>query len=80
LKSLDYDLAPVSQVSMDRGKQIIDMKLNFTIDKEKFQPKELEKSELLFYWIEGAGGETVVVAMSLCSPFEQIVKKLNFAV
>jgi hypothetical protein len=33
-----------------------------------------------FYWIEGAGGETVVVAMSLCSPLEQIVKKLNFAV
>jgi hypothetical protein len=25
-------------------------------------------------------GETVVVAMSFCSPFEQIVKKLNFAV
>jgi hypothetical protein len=33
-----------------------------------------------FYWIEGAGGEAVVVAVSLCSPFEQIVKKLNFAV
>jgi hypothetical protein len=33
-----------------------------------------------FCWIEGAGGETVVVAMSFCSPFEQIVKKLNFAV
>jgi hypothetical protein len=33
-----------------------------------------------FCWIEGAGDETVVVAMSFCSPFEQIVKKLNFAV
>jgi hypothetical protein len=33
-----------------------------------------------FCWIEGAGGETVVVAMSFCSPFEQIVKKMNFAV
>jgi hypothetical protein len=33
-----------------------------------------------FCWIEGAGGETVVVAMSFCSPFEQIVKKLNFVV
>jgi hypothetical protein len=33
-----------------------------------------------FCWIEGAGGEAVVVAVSLCSPFEQIVKKLNFAV
>jgi hypothetical protein len=27
-----------------------------------------------FCWIEGAGGETVVVAMSFCSPFEQIVR------
>jgi hypothetical protein len=25
-------------------------------------------------------GEAVMVAMSLCSPFEQIVKKLNFVV
>jgi hypothetical protein len=33
-----------------------------------------------FCWIEGAGGEGIVVAMSLCSPFKQIVKKLNFAV
>jgi hypothetical protein len=33
-----------------------------------------------FYWIEGAGGKVVVVAVSFCSPFEQIVKKLNFAV
>jgi hypothetical protein len=33
-----------------------------------------------FCWIEGAWGEAVVVAMFLCSPFEQIVKKLNFAV
>jgi hypothetical protein len=31
-----------------------------------------------FCWIEGAWGEAVVVAMSFCSPFEQIVKKLNF--
>jgi hypothetical protein len=35
---------------------------------------------ICFCWIEGAGGETVVVAMSLCSPFEQIVKKMNFAI
>jgi hypothetical protein len=34
----------------------------------------------LFCWIEGAWGEVVVVPMSFCSPFEQIVKKLNFAV
>jgi hypothetical protein len=33
-----------------------------------------------FYWIEGAWVEVVVVAISLCSPFEQIVKKLNFLV
>jgi hypothetical protein len=33
-----------------------------------------------FCWIEGAGGEVVVVAVVFCSPFEQIVKKLNFAV
>jgi hypothetical protein len=33
-----------------------------------------------FYWIEGAWGKAVVVAVSFCSPFEQIVKKLNFAV
>jgi hypothetical protein len=33
-----------------------------------------------FYWIEGAGGEVVVVAVSFYSPFEQIVKKMNFAV
>jgi hypothetical protein len=33
-----------------------------------------------FCWIEGALGEVVVVAVSFCSPFEQIVKKLNFAV
>jgi hypothetical protein len=31
-------------------------------------------------WIEGAWCEAVVVAVSFCSPFEQIVKKLNFAV
>jgi hypothetical protein len=28
-----------------------------------------------FYWIEGAWAEAVVVAVSFCSPFEQIVKK-----
>jgi hypothetical protein len=33
-----------------------------------------------FYWIEGAWGEVVVVAMFFYSPFEQIVKKLKFAV
>jgi hypothetical protein len=33
-----------------------------------------------FCWIEGAWGEVVVVVVSFCSPFEQIVKKLNFAV
>jgi hypothetical protein len=33
-----------------------------------------------FCWIEGAWGEVVVVAVSFCSPFEQIVKKLNFVV
>jgi hypothetical protein len=33
-----------------------------------------------FCLIEGAWGKAVVVAVSFCSPFEQIVKKLNFAV
>jgi hypothetical protein len=33
-----------------------------------------------FCWIEGVGGEAVVVAVSFCSPSEQIVKKLNFTV
>jgi hypothetical protein len=33
-----------------------------------------------FYLTEGAWGEAVVVAVSFCSLFEQIVKKLNFAV
>jgi hypothetical protein len=33
-----------------------------------------------FCWIEGARGKAVVVAVSFYSPFEQIVKKLNFAV
>jgi hypothetical protein len=33
-----------------------------------------------FYWIEGAWSKAVVVAVSFCSPFEQIVKKLNLAV
>jgi hypothetical protein len=30
--------------------------------------------------IEGAWGKAIVVAVSFYSPFEQIVKKLNFAV
>jgi hypothetical protein len=33
-----------------------------------------------FCLIEGASGEAVVVTVSFCSHFEQIVKKLNFAV
>jgi hypothetical protein len=33
-----------------------------------------------FCWIEGVWAEAVVVAVSFCSPFEQIVKKLNFVV
>jgi hypothetical protein len=33
-----------------------------------------------FCWIEGALGKAIVVAVSFCSPFEQIVKKMNFAV
>ena len=33
-----------------------------------------------FCWIEGAWDEAVVVAVSFCSPFEQIVKKLNFVI
>jgi hypothetical protein len=33
-----------------------------------------------FSWIKGAWIEAVVVATSFCSPFEQIVKKLNFVV
>jgi hypothetical protein len=33
-----------------------------------------------FCWIEGGWGEVVVVTVSLCSHFEEIVKKLNFAV
>ena len=33
-----------------------------------------------FYLIEGVWGEAVVVAVSFCSPFEQIVKNINFAV
>jgi hypothetical protein len=35
---------------------------------------------ICFCWIEGAWGKAVVVAVFFCSPFEQIVKKLNFAV
>jgi hypothetical protein len=33
-----------------------------------------------FYWIEGSWGEAVVVAVSFCSPLEEIMKKLKFAV
>jgi hypothetical protein len=33
-----------------------------------------------FCWIKGVWVEVVVVAVSFCSPFEQIVKKLNFVV
>jgi hypothetical protein len=33
-----------------------------------------------FFWIEGAWGEVVMVAVSFCSPSEQIVKKLNFEI
>jgi hypothetical protein len=33
-----------------------------------------------FCWIEVAWGKAVVVAVSFCSPFEQIVKKMNFVV
>jgi hypothetical protein len=33
-----------------------------------------------FCWIEGAWNEGAVVAVSFGSPFEQIVKKLNFVV
>jgi hypothetical protein len=32
------------------------------------------------YWIEGAWGEAIVVAVSFCSPFEQIVKMLHFSI
>jgi hypothetical protein len=33
-----------------------------------------------FCWIEGALAEAVVDAVSFCSPFEQIVEKMNFLV
>jgi hypothetical protein len=33
-----------------------------------------------FCWIKGAWTEATVVAVSFCSPFEKIVKKLNFVV
>jgi hypothetical protein len=33
-----------------------------------------------FCWIEGAWAEAVVVVVSFCSPFEQIVEKMNFVV
>jgi hypothetical protein len=33
-----------------------------------------------FWWIEGVWVEAVVVAVSFCSPFEQIVEKMNFVV
>jgi hypothetical protein len=33
-----------------------------------------------FCWIEGALAEAVVATISFCSPFEQIVEKMNFVV
>jgi hypothetical protein len=33
-----------------------------------------------FCWIEGALAEAVVATVSFCSPFEQIVEKMNFVV
>ena len=33
-----------------------------------------------FCWIEGVLAEAVVDAVSFCSPFEQIVEKMNFLV
>jgi hypothetical protein len=33
-----------------------------------------------FCWIEGAWADAVLVAVSFCSHFEQIVKKLNFVI
>jgi hypothetical protein len=33
-----------------------------------------------FCWIEGALAEAVVATVSFCSPFEQIVEKMNFLV
>ena len=33
-----------------------------------------------FCWIEGVVAEAVVAAVSFCSPFEQIVEKMNFLV
>jgi hypothetical protein len=35
---------------------------------------------ICFYWIEGAWAEAVVVAISFCSHFENIVEKMNFVV
>jgi hypothetical protein len=35
---------------------------------------------MCFYWIEGSWAEVVVVAVSFCSLFKQIVKKPNFVV
>jgi hypothetical protein len=35
---------------------------------------------IFFCWIEGVWAEAVVVAISFCFPFEQIVKKMNFVV
>jgi hypothetical protein len=32
------------------------------------------------FWIEGAWVDSIVVTISLCSPFEEIVKKINFVV
>jgi hypothetical protein len=33
-----------------------------------------------FCWIEGAWAEAVVAVVSFCSPFEQILEKMNFVV
>jgi hypothetical protein len=33
-----------------------------------------------FWWLEGAWAKALVVTVSFCSPFEQIVEKMNFVV
>jgi hypothetical protein len=40
----------------------------------------LQPCSTCFSWKEGAWGEAVVVVVSFCSAFEQIVMKMNFAV
>jgi hypothetical protein len=39
-----------------------------------------EYCQTCFFWIEGAWSKVVVVVVLFCSPFEHIVKKLNFVV